>query len=185
MNKSAMIGALVGAGVVLAGGSVAGYAVMKQAEPKFADVLAVSPVKETVKTPTEQCRNVNVTHRKPVKDENRIAGTVLGGVLGGVLGHQVGNGRGNDVATVVGAAAGGYAGNQVQKNMQHNDTYSTSEKRCKTVDESSEKVVGYNVKYKLDGQIDTIHMDHDPGSRIPVKDGQLVLSKNEAGVVQK
>ena len=178
MNKSAMIGALVGAGVVLAGGSVAGYAVMKKSEPQFAEVLAVAPVKEEVKTPVEQCHNVSKTHTRPVQDDHRIAGTVVGGVLGGVLGHQVGGGRGNDVATVVGAAAGGYAGNQVQKNMQKGDTYTTSEQRCKTVQKTSEKLIGYDVKYNLDGQIATVRMDHDPGLRIPAKDGQLMLAQS-------
>ena len=39
---------------------------------------------ETVKTPRQECRNVTVTHRRPVQDENRIAGSVLGAVAGGV-----------------------------------------------------------------------------------------------------
>lgn len=77
-------------------------------------MISAKPIKETVKTPRQECRNVTVTHRRPVQDENRIAGSVLGAVAGGVIGHQFGGGRGKDVATVVGALGGGYAGNQIQ-----------------------------------------------------------------------
>lgn len=80
-----------------------------------------------------------MTHRRPVQDENRIAGSVLGAVAGGVIGHQFGGGRGRDVATVVGALGGGYAGNQIQGSMQEGDTYTTTQQRCKTVYDKSEK----------------------------------------------
>ncbi|MBE8287990.1 hypothetical protein IP939_16930, partial [Leptospira borgpetersenii serovar Ballum] len=52
-------------------------------------VLTATPIKETIKTPRQECRNVTVTHRKPVQDENQIAGSVLGAVAGGVVGQQV------------------------------------------------------------------------------------------------
>ena len=38
------------------------------------------------------CNDQTVTHQQPVKDEKRIAGTVIGAVVGGVLGSQVGDG---------------------------------------------------------------------------------------------
>jgi uncharacterized protein YcfJ len=37
---------------------------------------------------------------------------------------------------------------------------------------------GFDVTYELDGQQDMIRMDHDPGQRIPVEDGELVLSQS-------
>jgi len=103
-------------------------------------------------------------------------------VLGGVVGKQVGAGRGNKLATVAGAAAGGYAGNQVQKGMQNRDTYTTTEHRCHTVTDSQDVTRGYEVTYRLEEKIGTVRMDYDPGSRIPVRDGQLVL--NQAPVTQ-
>ena len=134
-------------------------------------------IKETVKTPRQECRNVSVTHRRPVQDENRIAGSVLGAVAGGVIGHQFGGGRGKDVATVVGALGGGYAGNQVQGAMQDNDTYTTTQQRCKTVYDKSEKMLGYDVTYKIGDQQGKIRMDKDPGTQIPLDgNGQLVLN---------
>jgi uncharacterized protein YcfJ len=100
-------------------------------------------------------------------------------VVGGVLGNQVGDGRGRKLATAAGAAAGGYAGNQVQKRMQAGNTYTTTETQCHTVYDSHEKIVGYDVHYKLGDQEGTIRMDRDPGERIPVENGQLVLEEKK------
>ena len=105
---------------------------------------------------------------------------LVGALAGGLLGNQIGGGTGKKVATVAGAAAGGYAGNQVQGNMQANDTYTTTETRCSTVTDTSEKVVGYDVRYNLDGKEGTVRMERDPGSQIPVdKEGRLILGQNQ------
>ncbi|AHL76417.1 hypothetical protein CH92_15470 [Stutzerimonas stutzeri] len=176
MNKSMLVGSVLGAVVVTAGGAFATYSLVDRG-PQFAEVLAVEPVKETIKTPREVCREVAVTRQKPVQDSNRIAGTAVGAVVGGLLGNQVGGGNGKKIATVVGAVGGGYAGHQVQGRMQANDTYTTTETRCNTVTDSQDKVVGYDVKYDLDGEIGQVRMDRDPGSKIPFRDGQLVLTQ--------
>nr|WP_246873487.1 glycine zipper 2TM domain-containing protein [Pantoea ananatis] len=149
--------------------------------PQYAQVLSATPIKESIKQPRQECRNVTLTHHRPVQDENRIAGSVLGAVAGGVLGHQFGGGRGRDVATVAGALAGGYAGNQVQGGMQDRDTYTTSEQRCKTVYDKQEKMLGYDVTYKIGDQQGKIRMENDPGTRIPVdRNGQLILNGDKA-----
>lgn len=176
MNKSMMVGAVLGAVVVTAAGAFATYTLVDRG-PAFAEVLGVEPVKEVIKTPREVCKDVTVTRQKPVQDQHRIAGTAVGAVVGGLLGNQVGGGSGKKIATVAGAVGGGYAGNQVQGRMQANDTYTTTETRCSTVTDTHDKVVGYEVKYDLDGKIGTVRMDRDPGKRIPVQDGQLVLTQ--------
>ncbi len=56
------------------------------------------------------------------------------------------------MATVVGALGGGYAGNQIQGAMQDNDTYTTTQQRCKTVYDKSDKMLGYDVTYKIGDQ---------------------------------
>lgn len=175
MNKSMLTGVVLGAIAVTAIGGVAGYKALNP-KPEFADVLAVEPVTETTKTPKQECHDVVVNERAPVKDPNRIAGTAIGAVAGGLLGHQIGGGTGRTLATVGGAAAGGYAGNQVQKNMQEKDTVSSTETRCKTVYATHTKTVGYDVRYRLGKEEGQVRMDHQPGSRIPVKDGQLQLN---------
>jgi uncharacterized protein YcfJ len=88
---------------------------------------------EVKKTPHEVCEDRVVTTQKPVKDKDRIAGTVAGALVGGVVGHEVGgHGTKQDVATVAGAAAGGYTGNRVQKSVQKNATEQTTERVCHT-----------------------------------------------------
>ncbi len=176
MNNSMLVGAVLGAVVVTAGGAFATYTLVDRG-PEFAEVLNVEPVTETIKTPREVCKEVTVTRQKPVQDQHRIAGTAVGAVVGGLLGNQVGGGNGKKIATVAGAVGGGYAGNQVQGRMQANDTYTTTETRCNTVTDTHDKIVGYEVKYDLDGKIGTVRMDRDPGNRIPVQDGQLMLTQ--------
>jgi uncharacterized protein YcfJ len=174
MNKSLLIGLVLGAIVVTAGGAIAGRELFK---PKFAEVLDVDPVTKQIRTPREECREVAVTRQAPVKDQRRITGTVIGAVVGGVLGSQIGSGDGRKVATAAGAAAGGYAGNKVQQNMQQRSTQTVTETQCKTVYDTSQKVIGYDVKYRLGKQTETVRMDHDPGERIPVEDGKVVLAR--------
>jgi len=178
VNKSMLAGVGIGVAAALSVAAVASLDVFSTG-PRYAQVLSATPIHESVKTPRQQCRNVTVTHRRPVQDENRITGSVLGAVAGGVLGHQIGNGRGKDVATVVGALGGGYAGNQVQGAMQNNDTYTSTQQRCSTVYDKSQKLLGYDVTYKIGDQQGRVRMDKDPGTQIPVdRNGQLVLNQS-------
>jgi uncharacterized protein YcfJ len=169
-----LVGTVVGAASAVSIGGLASYQALK---PQYAEVVSVEPVRQAQSAPEHECQATQVTHRRPVQDEHRIAGTVLGGVVGGVIGHQFGGGTGQDIATIAGAAAGGFAGNQVQKNLQDTDTYTATEQRCRTVKRTVGKVVGYQVKYVLDGHLGTVQMDHRPGDRIPVKHGQLMLNE--------
>ena len=206
MDKSMVKGLVIGAVVAIAG-SVAGYSIMEKAPTAeqlaamtspvptsipaatttptpipevFADVVAVKEITETIKTPREQCEQVAVQKQAPVKDNNKIAGSVLGAVVGGVLGNQVGGGTGKKVATVAGALGGGYAGNKIQGNMQKADTTTVMENQCMTVYDSKQKHIGYDVTYTLNGQQGVVRMTFNPGARIPVKDGQLVLTASTA-----
>ena len=176
MDKSMIKGIGIGgvAMVMLGAGAVTGYKTITK--PQAAEVVAVKEVFETVVTPHEKCEDVQVQHQAPVKDEHRIAGTVVGGLAGGLLGSAVGGGKGKTLATVAGAAAGGYAGNRVQKNMQEKDVTTTTEHRCKTVNQKSQKVVGYDVTYRLDGKDGVARTSFKPGPTLPVKDGQVVTT---------
>jgi uncharacterized protein YcfJ len=178
VNKSLLVGTVLGAVAVTAGGAFATYSLVKGGAPEYAQVLGAQPINEQIKTPRQVCKDVAVTHERPVKDQHQIMGSVLGAVAGGLLGNQVGAGNGKKLATVAGAVGGGYAGNRVQNHMQNSDTYTTNQKRCNTVNDISSKVVGYDVKYQLDGKVGQVRMDRDPGSQIPVdKQGQLVLGQ--------
>ena len=126
MNKSMLVGAVLGAVGVTAGGAVATYSLVSA--PQYAEVLAVKPVKETIKTPREVCKDVAVTRQAPVKDEHQIAGTAIGAVVGGLLGNQVGGGNGKKLATVAGAVGGGYLGNEAQKKLTSKTVWVTQVK---------------------------------------------------------
>lgn len=176
MNKSLLVGAVLGAAGVTAGGAVATYSMVKSNGPEYAQVMSVQPVNESIKTPRQECKEVAVTHQKPVQDQHQVVGSVLGAVAGGLIGSRVGGGGGKKIATVAGAVGGGYAGNRVQAHMQNSDTYTTTQNRCTTVNDVSNKVVGYDVKYQLNGKDGQVRMNRDPGNQIPVdKQGQLVL----------
>ena len=109
MNKSMLVGAVLGAVGVTAGGAVATYSLVNKG-PEYAQVTDVQPIKQQVKTPREVCKDVAVTRQAPVKDQHQIAGTVVGALAGGLLGNQIGGGTGKKIATVAGAVGGGYAG---------------------------------------------------------------------------
>lgn len=176
INKSMWVGAVFGAAAVTAGGAVATYTLAER-EPQFADVLAVEPIRKTIETPREVCKDVAVTRQRPVRDPDRIAGTAVGAVVGGLLGSQLGGGNGQKIATVAGAIGGGYAGNQVQGRMQSSDTYTVTETRCDTIVDRHEEVIGYDVTYQQGGKQGQVRMDRDPGPRIPLQNGQLLLTQ--------
>jgi uncharacterized protein YcfJ len=178
MDRKMVAGIVLGAVAATSIGAVAGYRAL--AAPDYAEVTGSTPIKQVDLQREQQCEQVPVVRRRPVKDEHRIAGTAIGAVAGGVLGHQIGGGRGRDLATVAGAAAGGYAGNQVQKGMQERDTYTATERRCRTVERPVERVVGYDVHYTLGGKPGQVRMDHAPAERIPVRNGRLVLEPADA-----
>jgi uncharacterized protein YcfJ len=177
MNKSMVVGVVAGAAAATAVGGVASYEVMHRGED-YAKVVSVRSVSREIRVPHRVCSQEPVTVQAPVQDRNRIAGMAVGALLGGVLGNQVGNGSGRTLATIAGAAAGGYAGNQVQGNMQRSDRRTVMETRCRTEYSTQKQALGYQVTYRLDGKAGTVRMDHDPGPRIPVKNGRLVLSSS-------
>lgn len=176
MANSTLIGAAAGALAVTALGTLASYQIANR-EPQFAEVIDVQPVTETIRVPREECRDEVVTHTTPPKDRHQVVGTVAGAVVGGLVGSQIGGGSGKKVATVAGAVAGGYAGNKIQEKMQAGNTYTTTERRCSTVTDLQEKVVGYDVTYRLDDRQAIVRTRRAPGPRIPVRDGQLVLDE--------
>jgi uncharacterized protein YcfJ len=58
VNKSLLIGAVLGAVGVTAGGALATYSLVKNNGPEYADVLAVEPVKEQIKTPAKTSQSL-------------------------------------------------------------------------------------------------------------------------------
>jgi uncharacterized protein YcfJ len=174
MNKSLITGLVVGGVAVTAAGAFAGYQAMDNR--RSAEVISVEQLTRTVRTPRQVCSDEIVTSQAPTKDPKRVTGAVLGAVVGGVVGNQIGHGTGQTVATVAGAAAGGYAGSKIQKHVQDGNTTQSVEQRCRTTYDSEQQADGYQVRYRLGDREGTVRMDHDPGRRIPVENGELVLT---------
>jgi uncharacterized protein YcfJ len=148
----------------------------RPARAAHARVVDVRPVTDAVSEPREVCRDEPVVQQAPVRDEHRVAGTLIGAAIGGLLGNQIGDGDGRRIATVAGAAAGGYAGNRIQDRVQRSNTVTTTERRCETVYETRERARGYDVTYSYEGRTQTVRMDHDPGERLPVRDGRVLTA---------
>jgi uncharacterized protein YcfJ len=140
--------------------------------------VRVDPLTRTVSEPRESCRQVEVVKPAPVTDQHQVAGTVIGGVIGGVLGNQVGDGRGRQVAKVAGALGGAYAGNKVQERIQESRTVTTMETKCETTYESRQVPDGYLVTYEWQGGLRSVTMASDPGPRLPVRGGEVLLAAN-------
>ncbi|MFW1676387.1 glycine zipper 2TM domain-containing protein [Pontibacter sp. JAM-7] len=186
MNKSMVLGVVLGAAAATAVGTIAGYrAYVAEDAPQFAEVLSINAVNESYTVPREECVQRQVTKVAPKKDEHQIAGTAVGAVVGGLIGNQVGGGSGKKIATLAGAAAGGYAGKKVQEDMQNKDTYTEVETHCATVNDKKQRVIGYDVEYKIADQVAVVRMDKKPASdQLPVKDGKLDLDKLQPGSTQ-
>lgn len=146
------------------------------AGPQYAQVVSVTPVHSSVSNPHQVCQDVVVNHTEPPKDQHNIAGTAIGAVAGGLLGHMVGHGKGNTLATVAGAAAGGYAGNRIENAHHQSQVTSSTEHECKTVNDTSDRIVGYDVQYVYNGVTRTTRMNHDPGNRVEVQEGVVSVS---------
>lgn len=177
-DRPILVGALLVGGALLSIGAAAGYVIATK--PEYAQVIFAEPVTRAVTVAEQQCRGVQVKKRKQDKDAHRVAGTVIGGMAGGVIAHQVG-GTGRKAASAAGAADGTSEGNhRAQKKVQARSAIAANERRCRIVNRTEQKVIAYDVRYRLDGKLGKVRMDHAPGARIPVKNGQLVLSPEPA-----
>ncbi|MBL8300104.1 MAG: glycine zipper 2TM domain-containing protein [Rhodanobacteraceae bacterium] len=168
----------VAAGVVLAIGGMAvaqqygkqteSAAAAKAEAEAYADVRRARPVIEQITTPRKNCEQISVTRRQRERDGN-VGGTLIGAVVGGALGNQAGRGNGRKAATVAGAVVGGVVGHEIDKQHQGGRITTTTETRCRDINEVSDRVVGYDVTYVHKGREYTARMDHDPGERIRVE----------------
>jgi uncharacterized protein YcfJ len=178
MKNSLLAPLILGGVVVVAVGAYASTQTNLNPWQDYADVVSIEPAFDDKQVGRYVCNDEGVTQQVPVKDEKRIAGTAIGAVIGGVLGNQIGSGDGKKLATAAGAVAGGYGGSKVQKRMQEGNNETVVEERCGTVYDIQKMPAGYQVTYLLDGKQGVVRMDHDPGKRIRVENGELDLSKS-------
>jgi len=186
--KKSILGAAIASTLVAASGP----ALAQQTYGDVARVISSTPIYDRVSEPRRECRTEQVTayeQRRSVREappEPREsggigAGTVLGAIVGGVIGHQFGgSSAGRDHGTAAGAVIGGLVGNQAERDADSGyrpagrdvivDRVPVTRdvQRCDTVADTTERIVGYDVRYEYNGREFRARMPFDPGNQIAV-----------------
>jgi len=147
------------------------------AQYDYARVISAEPIIRyvTVTTPVRECWQDTeyYTVDRPVPGGG--ASTLVGAIVGGVIGHQIGSGRGNDAATVAGTIIGAAIGNDSAR-RRYGAAYSSTEyarpvERCETrmTSRQEERIDGYRVVYRYNGQKYETRMPYDPGRELRVR----------------
>jgi len=141
-----------------------------------AQVVSTTPIYHTVEitTPRRECREEEVTRQERRRDRSdsatpEILGAVIGGALGNAVGHSTTNSK---VGTVVGAVLGGTIAHDIDNANHEHDTVTTQTvERCRNVASThqEDKLVGYDVRYRYNGNEQTVRMDHDPGDTVKIR----------------
>ena len=137
---------------------------------RSARVIESRPVYEASTGARQECWNPGAGHYEEVRGQEKTnvgKGAAIGAVAGGVIGHQVGSGSGNTAATVGGALLGGLLGHNVEKRNDRDEQTDLDRSRCRMVgDTNSGALLGYDVRYEVDGREYVTRMNHEPGRRL-------------------
>ncbi|MES2482524.1 MAG: glycine zipper 2TM domain-containing protein [Pseudomonadota bacterium] len=142
-----------------------------------ARVRRVEPHYETVSVPRQQCTSQWVTEPRQVASNRNYGGLAVGGLAGAVLGSQVGKGNGRTAAAAVGAVVGALAGEHFANQqrwgtggqMAHQDVDQREVRNCHTVQETRQRLAGYQVDYEYQGQVYSTRTREHPGRTLPVR----------------
>ncbi len=129
-------------------------------------VVSSTPVYEEINTPRRDCWTERVVSRESAQDRT-YGGAVIGGIVGGILGQQVGKGNGRRAATVVGATTGAIVGDRIDND--DGSSRAREVERCRTVDDWSRRVTGYDVVYRYQGHEYSTFLPFDPGPEIKLR----------------
>lgn len=174
MNKSFVAYALIIVGLTVNAPVLAGHPPSGETNERFdyAKVISAEPIVRQVRvsTPREECWEEEI----PVYHSGYRSATpmILGGIIGGVVGNTMGKGHGKDAATVAGTILGGSVGRDIGHERQRPDSYSTAqETRCRQVVDyrDEERIEGYWVTYRYQGEDYVTRMQNEPGNRIRVR----------------
>ena len=142
-----------------------------------AEVIHVEPIVRTVRIehPRRECWDEEVRHTVRSSHSHNPGGMIVGGVIGGLVGHALGRrinkGRGKHAATAVGTLVGAAVGQQAGAHAHHESRGYGYEEHCRTyVDYSTEeRIQGYWVTYRYQGEEFRTRMRHDPGDTLSVR----------------
>jgi uncharacterized protein YcfJ len=189
MKKNMVLAALVGVCGLLSAGALAGYLAWRN--PAFAEVVSVEPVRKFVAASDKSCVDEQASRREPVADEPPASAVVINGMAGGMITREPA--RLEKIATLGAVAAGDPAGRagrnskvpakindsgKAANKAQAKQTVAASGTHCRRVNRVAEKIVAYDVRYRFHGKTTKVRMDHDPGARLPVRDGKVVIVRD-------
>ena len=143
----------------------------------YAKVISSEPIVRyvNVKTPVRECWQDTEYYTAYKQPRGAVRSTLTGAIIGGVIGHQFGSGRGNDAATVAGSLIGAAIGNDKAHRRAgagyERVRYSRPVERCETRyrNHQEQRIDGYNVVYRYNGQRYATRMPYDPGRKIKVR----------------
>jgi uncharacterized protein YcfJ len=158
MNNTVLAAIIVG-GVAVA--AAAGIAVSSGYNPlqKYATVVAVEPAFDTTRTPRVVCGDEATLAAAQAEAQAQPAAAAPGEGTA-------------EAAPPPASTQEPKAGKPPAKGKAE------AIPQCLTVFETSQVEAGYDVTYELDGTQKVVRMDHDPGRRIPVEGGELVLTQS-------
>ncbi len=145
-----------------------------QTQYVYADVLESRPIYQsvTVSAPREECWQEQVRVKDRHRSDSRTP-ALISAIVGGAIGNAVGNNSSSrKVGTVVGAVLGHSVGRDiVAANSRHEPARYQTVQHCEVVDEyyDEERLMGYQVRYRYNGEDFSVRMDDDPGERIRLR----------------
>ena len=130
-------------------------------------VIGVTPITETVNTPTQSCWTESVQPSQPAPQQHDYLGAVIGGVAGGLLGSRFGEGNGRVAGAAVGAGVGAIVGDRLDnRDSGSAQAAPRSVQRCQQVDHFETRTTGYEVTYEYDGQRFVTRLPYNPGNQL-------------------
>lgn len=133
-----------------------------------ARVVSSTPVYEEFNSPRRECWTERTGYRYEREDRS-YGGAILGAIVGGVVGNQFGKGSGNKAATAAGAAIGAIAGDNIDNDDRRGYRRPVEEERCRSVDNWSRRVTGYDVVYRYHGREYSTFLPYEPGDTLKVR----------------
>ena len=153
MNNTVLAGIIVGGVVLAAAGSIlasSGYNPLQ----KYATVVSVEPAFDTTRTPRQVCG-----------DEAALAQATM-----------TADAAAASAPTPAPAPAQAEKPEPAAAAKPGETSEADASTECVVVFDTRSEQDGFDVTYELDGAQKVVRMERDPGKRIPVEDGELVLS---------
>lgn len=169
MNNTVLSGIIVGTVALAAAGAVmvnSGYNPLQ----KYATVVSVEPAFDTVRTPRPVCGDAATLAQAQAR-----ASATAGPEAPAPSTHDA-----SSPTPTAPAADAALSETQANAALAKPDAKpgESGTPQCVVVYDTASVDAGFDVTYELDGQQKVVRMDRDPGKRIPVEDGELVLTQS-------